>query len=116
MYKELCPPKKTIADEKAEGNVSQHEGKRVVTLEATRKVATFSFSYEASQYLTNTLFIILCRNLMSQLISVAPLLYSILLRTDCKTTKAPRCPRIYKSISKACVICCTYIFHVDLQI
>ena len=70
--------KKTIADERAEGNMSQHEGKRPVTLETFRKLATFSFrcGYEASQNLINTLFIILCWNLMSRSISVARLLYN----------------------------------------
>ena len=70
--------KRTIADLKAEGNMSQHEGKRPVTLEEFRKLATFSFQsgYDVSQYLTNTLFILLCWNLMSRSISVARLMYN----------------------------------------
>ena len=70
--------KRTIADEKAEGKMSQHKGKRPVTLEAFCKLATFSFQrgYEASQYLTSTLFIILCWNLVSRSISVARLMYN----------------------------------------
>ena len=43
--------KRTITDEKAEGNMSQHQGERPVTLETFQKLATFSFQsgYEASQ-------------------------------------------------------------------
>ena len=51
-----------IADERPEGNMLQHEEKRHVTLEAFRKLAMFYIrsGYAASQYLTNTIFIILC--------------------------------------------------------
>ena len=70
--------KRTIVDEKAEDKMSQHGGMRPVTLEAFRKLATFCFQsgYEASQYLTYTLFIILRWNLMSLSISVARLIYN----------------------------------------
>ena len=46
--------------------MSQHERKRLVTLESFRKLAMFSFQseYEESQYLTNTLFIIFGWNLI----------------------------------------------------
>ena len=43
----LCEYKRTITGVKAKGNMSQHEGKRPVTLEAFQKHATFFFQSES---------------------------------------------------------------------
>jgi hypothetical protein len=70
--------KRTIADEKQEGNMNMFEGKRPVYLETFRKLVMYTFApgYDMSQYLIHTLFMLLCWNLMTRSINVGRMKYN----------------------------------------
>ena len=69
--------KRTIAKEKEDGRLPQREGKRACSMDTYKQLLRCSIEhgYETAAYMTNTLFLLLCWNLMSRSISVGRLCY-----------------------------------------